>query len=67
MRERRITQSGFAASKGIMRQTVNPYFSGKKSLLTETGKDLLEYLGVRIKLEVIGNGEKEKRRARHEE
>ena len=55
MRERGLTQSDFASSKGIMRQTVNPYFKGKKSLLTETGKDLLEFLGVKIRLEVIQN------------
>ena len=55
MRERGVTQSDFASSKGIMRQTVNPYFKGKKSLLTETGKDLLEFLGVKIRLEVIQN------------
>lgn len=53
MRERGVTQSDFASSKGIMRQTVNPYFKGKKSLLTETGKNLLEFLGVKIRLEVV--------------
>jgi transcriptional regulator with XRE-family HTH domain len=68
MHARRVTQSEFAASKGITRQTVNPYFTGKKSLLTETGKDILEYLGVRIKLEVIEDGQKATtRRTRHEE
>jgi transcriptional regulator with XRE-family HTH domain len=68
MQARRITQSEFAASKGITRQTVNPYFTGKKSLLTETGKDILEFLGVRIKLEVIEDGQKATtRRTRHEE
>ena len=56
MRERGVTQSDFASSKGIMRQTVNPYFKGRKSLLTETGKDLLEFLGVKIRLEVIPDG-----------
>lgn len=68
MQARRVTQSEFAASKGITRQTVNPYFTGKKSLLTETGKDILEFLGVRIKLEVIEDGQKATtRRTRHEE
>ena len=56
MRERGVTQSDFASSKGILRQTVNPYFKGRKSLLTETGKDLLEFLGVKIRLEVIPDG-----------
>lgn len=45
------TQADFAAFKGVSRQSVNPYFAGRKGLLTETGKELLEFLGVTIKLE----------------
>jgi transcriptional regulator with XRE-family HTH domain len=57
MQARKQTQAAFASSKNINRQAVNPYFTGRKSLLTETGKDLLEFLGVRIKLEVIDDNE----------
>jgi hypothetical protein len=57
MQTRKQTQAAFASSKNVNRQAVNPYFTGRKSLLTETGKDLLEFLGVRIKLEVIDDSE----------
>ena len=50
MRKSGKTQADFAAHKGTTRQAVNPYFSGRKSLLTETGKDLLDFLGVSIRL-----------------
>jgi transcriptional regulator with XRE-family HTH domain len=53
MRRRGLTQKDFAAAKGKTPQAVNPYFRGHKSLLTDTGKDLLEFLGVRIRLELI--------------
>jgi len=45
-----LTQSDFAKAHGRSRQAVNPYFAGRKALLTETGKDLLEFLGVEIVL-----------------
>ena len=47
------TQSEFATFKGVSRQSVNPYFSGKRALLTETALELFEFLGVRVKLEPI--------------
>jgi transcriptional regulator with XRE-family HTH domain len=50
MREKGMTQTEFADRKGISRQSVNPYFSGKRGLLTDTGKDLLEFLGVEVRL-----------------
>ena len=53
MRRAGRTQTEFAAFKGVSRQSVNPYFSGKRALLTETAKDLLDFLGMRIKLEPI--------------
>lgn len=56
MREKGITQTDFADNKGISRQAVNPYFAGRRGLLTDTGKDLLEFLGVRIRLEPIEGG-----------
>lgn len=51
MRSQGKTQADFAAHKGVTRQSVNPYFAGRKGLLTDTGKELLDYLGVTIKLE----------------
>jgi len=50
MKTKGITQSDFAKAHGKSRQAVNPYFAGRKSLLTETGKDLLEFLGMEIVL-----------------
>ncbi|WP_407543686.1 helix-turn-helix transcriptional regulator (plasmid) [Deinococcus radiomollis] len=50
MKKKGVTQSDFAKAYGKSRQAVNPYFAGRKSLLTETGKDLLEFLGVEIVL-----------------
>lgn len=47
------TQADFATFKGASRQAVNPYFTGRKALLTETAQELFEFLGVRIKLEPI--------------
>lgn len=55
MIEKGIKPSEFADQKGISRQSVSQYMTGKRGLLTDTGKDLLEYLGVRIKLEVVDN------------
>ncbi|WP_245557599.1 helix-turn-helix domain-containing protein [Deinococcus peraridilitoris] len=57
MRQSGKTQADFAAHQETSRQAVNPYFSGKKSLLTETGKDLLDFLGVSIQL--IPKGDKQ--------
>jgi hypothetical protein len=58
MRELNLNQTGFALAKSKSRQAVNPCFTGRKSLLTDTGKGLLEYLGVRIRLEIVRNDEK---------
>ncbi|WP_299428199.1 helix-turn-helix transcriptional regulator [uncultured Meiothermus sp.] len=51
------TQSDFARKKGVKRQTVSQYFTGRKGLLTNTGKDLLEFLEVEIRL--VARGEKD--------
>ena len=53
MRVKNLSQTDFAQAKDKSRQAVNPYFTGRKALLTGTGRELLEYLGVRIKLELI--------------
>ena len=53
MRERNISQGDFAAHRNVTRQSVNPYLTGRKLLLTAIGSDLLEFLGVRVKLEII--------------
>ncbi|MDX2005594.1 MAG: helix-turn-helix transcriptional regulator [Meiothermus sp.] len=45
-----ITQAEYARAKGVSRQTVNQLFSGKRGLLTESAAELLEYLGVEIRL-----------------
>jgi transcriptional regulator with XRE-family HTH domain len=53
MQQKGITQTEYAAAKGISRQSINPYLTGRKLLLTPVASDLLEYLGVQIKLEII--------------
>lgn len=53
MRVKGLTQTDFANHRGVTRQAVSPVFSGRTGLLTGTAKDLLEWLGVRIKLEPI--------------
>ncbi|AFD25909.1 hypothetical protein DGo_CA1982 [Deinococcus gobiensis I-0] len=53
MRRAGKTQAEFATFKGASRQAVNPYFTGKKALLTDTALELFEFLGVRVKLEPI--------------
>jgi predicted XRE-type DNA-binding protein len=53
MRVKGISQKDFAASRGVSRQSVNALFSGRTKMFTGTARDLLEFLGVRIKLEVI--------------
>ena len=58
MRRSGKTQADFAAHKGVSRQSVNPYFNGKRSLFTETGRELLAFLGLRIRLEPIDPPEK---------
>ncbi len=50
MAEKGIKQADYARAVGISRQSVNDYFKGRRGLLTDTGKDLLEYLGVEIRL-----------------
>lgn len=51
------TQKGFALSKGVSPQAVNPYFTGSKALLTDTAIELFEYLGVRVRLEPVEKGD----------
>jgi transcriptional regulator with XRE-family HTH domain len=58
MRVKGISQKDFAEHKGVTRQSVNSIFTGRTKMLTGTGRDLLEYLGVRIKLEVIEDEKK---------
>lgn len=58
MRVKGISQTDFAKHRGVSRQSVSPAFRGKGGLLTGTGRDLLEFLGVRIKLEVIPESER---------
>lgn len=58
MRVKGLTQQDFATHRGVTRQSVSPYFNGRKGLLTGTAEDLLKFLGVRIKLEVIEDAEK---------
>ena len=53
MRVKGISQTDYATHKGVTRQSVSQFFTGRKALLTGTGKDLLEFLGVRLKLEII--------------
>ena len=56
MRVKGLTQTDFANSKNVSRQAVSQFFTGRKALLTGTARELLDYLGVRIKLEVIDDG-----------
>jgi transcriptional regulator with XRE-family HTH domain len=53
MRVKGVTQTDFAKHRNVTRQSVSPVFSGRSGLLTSTAADLLEWLGVRIKLELI--------------
>jgi plasmid maintenance system antidote protein VapI len=53
MRVKDITQTDFANAKGVTRQSVNAIFTGRTKMLTGTARGLLEYLGVRVKLELI--------------
>jgi predicted XRE-type DNA-binding protein len=50
MEAKGLKQTDYAKAMGISRQSVNDYFKGRRGLLTDTGKDLLEYLGVEIRL-----------------
>ncbi|GEM88527.1 helix-turn-helix domain-containing protein [Meiothermus granaticius] len=50
MAEKGIRQADYARAVGVSRQSVSSYFQGRRGLLTDTGKDLLEYLGVEIRL-----------------
>ena len=56
MRVKGLSQKDFAEHKGVTRQSVNAVFTGRNKLLTGSGRELLEFLGVRIKLEVIDDG-----------
>ena len=51
MRVKGLTQTEFAKHRGVTRQSVSRVFTGKGGLLTGTAKDLLEWLGVELKLE----------------
>ncbi len=55
MRVKNIKQKDIAEARGVSRQAVSRVLQGKH-LLTGTCSELLEYLGVRIKLEVIDDG-----------
>jgi hypothetical protein len=56
MRVKNLSQTSFALARNKSRQAVNPYFTGRKALLTGTGRELLEYLGMKIKLVPIEEG-----------
>jgi plasmid maintenance system antidote protein VapI len=51
MRVKGITQKDFAEHRGASRQSVNQLFTGRRGLFTDTARDLLEFLDVKIKLE----------------
>lgn len=53
MRRSGKTQADFAAHQGVSRQSVNAYFTGRRSLLTDTGRDLLEFLELRLYVEPL--------------
>ena len=53
MRVKGISQKDFADAKGVTRQSVNAMFNGRTKMLTGTARELLEYLGVRVRLEVV--------------
>ena len=56
MREKGVNQTDYAKHRGTSRQSVNPYLTGRKLLLSPVGSDLLEYLGVKVKLEIVNDG-----------
>lgn len=58
MRVRGLTQRDFAQHKHVTPQSVNQVFTGKVKMLTGQGRELLDWLGVRIKLEVIPDNER---------
>ena len=53
MRVKGLSQKDFAEHKGVTRQSVSALFTGRTKVLNGTARDLLDFLGVRIKLEVI--------------
>lgn len=53
MRVKGLTQADFAEHKNVSRQSVNSIFTGRNKMLTGTGRELLDWLGLRVKLEVI--------------
>lgn len=55
MQEKGLKQVDYARDRGINRQSVNDYFSGRRGLLTDTGADLLEWLGLEIRLVPTGS------------
>jgi DNA-binding transcriptional regulator YiaG len=50
MRDKELSQGDYAKHRNVSRQSVNPYLTGRKLLLTAIGSDLLEFLNVEIKL-----------------
>ena len=56
MRVKGLSQKDFAEHKGVTRQSVNAVFTGRNKLLTGSGRELLEFLGVKVKLEVVNSG-----------
>jgi transcriptional regulator with XRE-family HTH domain len=53
MRVKDVSQRDFAEHKGVSPQSVNQIFTGRRGLLTSSGIELFEYLGVRLRLEII--------------
>jgi transcriptional regulator with XRE-family HTH domain len=53
MRSKGISQADYAKKRGVKPQSVSQFFTGRKALLTGTARDLLEFLGVRVRLEII--------------
>jgi transcriptional regulator with XRE-family HTH domain len=52
MRVKGVSQRDFAEHKGVSPQSVNQIFTGRRGLLTSSGVELLEYLGVHIRLDM---------------
>jgi plasmid maintenance system antidote protein VapI len=55
MRVKGVSQRDFAEHKEVSPQSVNQIFTGRRGLLTSSGVELLEYLGVQIRLEISDN------------
>jgi predicted XRE-type DNA-binding protein len=57
MRTKNLKQKDIADARGVSRQAISRVLQGKH-LLTGTCSEMLEFLGVRIKLEVIPESER---------